>query len=83
MHFRKPLTILLLVAILTPIAVMTLLGVGRLLVAMQDSSGALMLDRLALLLAIAWACDLVAIVLMLALERIATASRDEESIGDD
>lgn len=83
MQFRKPMTILLIAAVLTPIFVMLLLGVGRLLTAMQDADGALLLDRLALLLSVAWVGEVVALVLLLTVDSIARRQDDpDESHAD-
>lgn len=82
-QLRKILTFLLIAAVLTPIFVIMLLGVGRLLSAMQDAGGALLLDRLALLLAVAWAVDLVAIVLLLAIDQVARQPEDSDNLRGD
>ena len=54
-----------------PIVLCIVLGVGRLLAALNDTGGALILDRVALVLALAWAVDLVGLVAALGLEALA------------
>lgn len=54
-----------------PIVLCIVLGVGRLLAALNDTGGALILDRVALLLALVWAVDLVGLVAALGLEALA------------
>jgi len=60
---RRVLTVLLAAACVFPLAIAVVLGVGRLLGAMQDESAASVLDRIALAIAILWAINLVCLVL--------------------
>lgn len=62
---RRSLSLLVTVGCLLPIALVIVLGVARLLAAMEDASGAAVLDRIALALAIVWGIDLVALLLAL------------------
>jgi hypothetical protein len=54
-----------------PVILCIVLGVGRLLAGLQDAAGALILDRVALLLALIWAVDLVGLVAALGLDALA------------
>jgi hypothetical protein len=54
-----------------PIVLCIVLGVGRLLTALNDASGALILDRVALVLALVWAVELVGLVAALGLDALA------------
>ena len=62
---RRYLTILLVFALLLPMAICLMLGAVWLLSAMQDREGALWLQRLAILCGLAWVMD--GLVLLLAL----------------
>ncbi len=68
---RSVLYWLLVGVIALPIVLCIVLGAGRLLTSLQDTAGALMLDRLALALALAWGIDLVGLVTALGLEALA------------
>jgi len=57
-------------AVMLPIAICVLVGLGRLLGSMGDASGSLVLDRIGLALGIAWVLDLVFLVLGLAILRL-------------
>ncbi|HEX3727069.1 MAG TPA: hypothetical protein VHV08_12530 [Pirellulales bacterium] len=67
MDFRRILLVLVTLACIFPITIAVVLGVGRLLGAMQDAAAAGVLDRVALALAIGWAVNLIALVLSLAM----------------
>ena len=54
-----------------PVILCIVLGVGRLLAGLNDAAGALILDRVALLLALIWAVDLVGLVAALGLDALA------------
>jgi len=79
----RPTTIqrLLLAAVALPIVCMVLVGLGRLLAAMGDATGATLVDRLALAAGVAWVLVLIALVLLLAAARAfePPASADEAS----
>jgi hypothetical protein len=60
---RRVLIVLLAAACVFPLAIAVLLGVGRLLGAMQDESAAAVLDRVALGIAILWAINLLCLIL--------------------
>lgn len=62
---RRSLNLLVTVGCLLPIALVIVLGVARLLAAMEDASGAMVLDRIALGVGIVWALDLVVLLLAL------------------
>ena len=59
---KRVLTILVTAALVLPVAIAMILGVGRLLGAMQDAAGATVLDRVALAIGILWAVDLVCLL---------------------
>lgn len=59
---RPVLAILVTAACILPVAIAILLGVGRLLGAMEDAAGAAVLDRVALAMGILWAVDLVCLL---------------------
>ena len=62
---RKVLIGLLVAAIIVPMVVLVLLGVGKLLAAMGDMAGALCVDRLALAGGVFWGIDLILLLLAL------------------
>jgi hypothetical protein len=53
-----------------PLALVIVLGVSRLLVAMQDTAAATVLDRIALATALVWGIDLVTLILALGINAI-------------
>jgi hypothetical protein len=57
-------------AVLLPIAITVVLGVGRLLAAMGDNLGGGVLDRLGLALGILWIVDLIVLVVMLSIQSL-------------
>ncbi len=63
---QKALIALLITAILLPVAICVVLGVGSLLTAMGDTDGGAVLGRIALAGGIVWAIDLIGLVLTLA-----------------
>ena len=71
---RKSLMVLLSGACVLPVAIAVVVGVARLLGAMQDESGAAVLDRVALTLGILWAVDLVCLVMALAINTLGPPS---------
>lgn len=60
---RRILTMLVAAGVVLPVAIAVVLGVARLLGAMQDTSAATVLERLALALGIVWSVDLVCLIL--------------------
>lgn len=76
----SPSTILRLLAgvVLTPIAIVLVLGVAHLLSAMQDAAGAMFLGRLALALGIGWAFLGVCLLLALAANSLEQSKRPPE-----
>lgn len=73
---RRVLNLLVTVGCLLPIALVIVLGVARLLSAMEDASGAVVLDRIALGLGILWALALVVLLLALGI-RALEGTREE------
>ena len=67
---RRVLTVLVTTGCVLPLALVVLLGVARLLGAMQDASGALVLDRIALGVAIVWGVDLLCLLLALGINAL-------------
>lgn len=67
-------------ALLLPIVICVLVGVGRLLAGMADTAGAAVLDYLALGGGILWLIDLIILVVLLAVDAAAREEhpRDEE-----
>lgn len=66
------------VGCLLPIALVIVLGVSRLLAAMQDGAGAAVLDRIALGLGIVWGIDLVVLLLALGIRALDAGTEREE-----
>lgn len=60
---RKVLIVLLSAGCVLPVAITLVWAVGRLLLAMQDSAAAAVLDRVALVLGLFWALNLICLVL--------------------
>ncbi len=75
---RRALNLLVTVGCLLPIALVIVLGVARLLLAMQDTAGAAVLDRIALGTGIVWGTDLVALVLALGIRALDAAEERKE-----
>lgn len=67
---RRVLKILVTIGAVLPLAIAIVLGVARLLVAMQDTAAAAVLDRIALAAAILWGVDLVTLILALGINAI-------------
>jgi hypothetical protein len=67
------------VAVVVPIALAVVLLLGRLLARLGDTTGARVLDLLALVLAVAWAIELICLLLATALHVLAAPDdRSEE-----
>ncbi len=66
MSLRTAILTLLCGAITLPVALGVVLGVGRLLEAMQDAAGAVVLGRIGLAVGMLWTLDLVLLVIALA-----------------
>lgn len=75
---RRALSLLVSVGCLLPIALVIVLGVARLLSAMQDANGAAVLDRIALGLGILWALDLVVLLLALGIRALENSAGERE-----
>ncbi len=67
---RRILIALVTSAVVLPVAIVVVAAAGRLLGAMQDASGALFLDRIALALGIVWVILLVCLVLVQAINML-------------
>jgi len=76
---RRLLNALLVAALLLPIAISVILGTGRLLGAMADPEGAVVLDRVALALAIVWGVNLVSLLLALGANSLGGPPQPPES----
>jgi hypothetical protein len=70
MYLRRTLTILLTAALVLPIVELVLLGLGRLLAALGDASGAAVLDRIGLGGGIVWVIVLVCLLLTVAIQSL-------------
>ena len=68
---RRILAVLVVVALVLPVALCVLLGIARLLGAMGDAAGAAVLDRLGLAGGILWVIALIGLLLVLAIQAIA------------
>lgn len=75
---RRALSLLVSIGCLLPIALVIVLGVARLLSAMQDANGAAALDRIALGLGILWALDLVILLLALGIRALENTAGERE-----
>jgi hypothetical protein len=75
-------TLLLLVAgaLFVPMAIVLVLAVATLLGAMQDAAGQFALKRVALGLGMLWALDLIALVVVMAIDALSD-DRDDEKDG--
>ena len=72
---------LVITALLLPTAALVLFAAARLLVAMEDLGGALVLERIVLAIALVWSIDLAALVCTLGVNAIAgppPPPRDDE-----
>ncbi len=63
-----------------PIAIVLILTVARLLAALDDTSGAVALDRLGLALGIAWILAIVALVILLAIRSLLADERPPDDV---
>lgn len=72
---RRVLTILVTAGCVLPLALVVLLGVARLLLAMEDAAAAAVLDRVALAAGIVWAIDLLCLLLALGIQQIGPTDR--------
>ena len=70
MFLRHALAGLLAVALVLPIAELVMQGLARLLAAMGDNAGAVVLDRISLAGGIVWTIDLIALLLVLAIRAL-------------
>ena len=70
MAFRNALTLLLAAALVLPIAELLMLALGRLLAAMGDQAGAIVLDRISLAGGLFWTLDLICLLLVLAAQSL-------------
>ena len=67
---RRALAVLVALACVLPLAIVVVVGAGRLLAAMQDAAAATVLDRIALAVAIVWAVNLLCLLLALAINAL-------------
>jgi len=77
---RRWLIQLVVAALLLPIVICVVVGVGRLLAGMADTAGATVLEYLALGVGILWLIDLIVLVVLLALD---AAARDDHRPDDE
>jgi len=71
---RRALTILVTLACVFPLAIAIVVGVARLLAAMDDAAAAKVLDRVALAVGILWAIDLVCLVVAIGINALGPPS---------
>lgn len=76
MQLRSATIFLLLLALVLPVAQGVLYWVALLLGAMQDAPGAAIVGRIVLVCGAVWVIDLVALVIVLALQTLATPPGD-------
>ena len=83
---RRILAVLVAIAVVTPIALCVLLGLGQMLAAMGDSAGERFMTRTAHLVAVLWIVDAVCLLLALGLNALLPpkppADRPTDSEGD-
>lgn len=77
-------TLLLVIAgvLLLPIAILLVLGTASLLAAMQDAAGAVVLQRVGLALGLVWLLGLIALIVLLGVNALAT-DNERQGRGDD
>jgi hypothetical protein len=76
---RRVLMVLVTIGAVLPLALVIVLGVSQLLLAMQDTAAAAVLDRIALATAIVWGIDLVTLILALGINAIGPPDHPEGS----
>lgn len=79
---RRILACVVVATLLLPVLICVLLGVARLLAAMQDVAGAAVVDRLALAAGVLWIVDLVVLVIFAGIELVARPVSGEAAAGD-
>lgn len=70
MNLQRLLIWIVAAAVLTPILLVLVVGMGHLMAAMGDAGGALFLRRTAAVVGVLWVFDLVALLVLLAIERL-------------
>jgi hypothetical protein len=75
---RRILALLVGLALLLPIVVCVLAGVGRLLAGMGDAAGATALDRLTLAVGLLWAIDLIALLIANGVQSLGASTRPQD-----
>jgi hypothetical protein len=75
--FRPWIAVLLAGAVLLPIAICVVFGVGTLLSAMGDASGGAVLNRIGLAVAILWVFGLIVLMLFLSLNSLFSNQKDD------
>ncbi len=75
---NRVLNLLVTAGCLLPIGLVIVLGVARLLAAMQDTAGAAALDRIALGIGLVWGLDLVLLLLALGIRAIEPPGGERE-----
>ena len=78
---RLALTILVAIGCVLPLAIVIVLGTSRLLAAMQDAAAAMILDRIALGVAIVWSVDLLCLLLALGINTLGPPPGPGDSSG--
>ncbi|HEX7449679.1 MAG TPA: hypothetical protein VF306_19125 [Pirellulales bacterium] len=68
--------------LLLPIAILLVLGTASLLAAMQDAAGAVVLQRVGLALGLVWLLGLIALIVLLGVNALAT-DNERQGRGDD
>ena len=76
---RKLMSCLLVIALLLPIALSVSWGVSQLLAAMNDATGATIVQRTGLVAAVVWVVVLICLLLALAINAVAADTRPDDS----
>ena len=72
---RRVLILLLSAALVLPVAICVVAGVGHLLVAMQDTAAGAVLGHIALALGVLWGIDLILLLVLLAVHTLADSDQ--------
>lgn len=67
-------------ALVLPIAILLVLAVARLLSALGDAAGAVVFDRIALLLGLVWLLVVICLPIVTAVQSLSSDARDEDEI---
>jgi hypothetical protein len=77
-EMRRIIFCLLAGALFLPIAILLILSVGRLLLALEDPGGGALFGRLALVLGVTWALDVICLPIVLAVQALIDKQRTDD-----